>query len=126
MKSLINPNQQNLVVEVQQTSFELAEPLFWVDCPDNIVAYEYTYDGTNFIPYAPVNTAEQNKAKASQLLSDTDWTSIPDVANSAVSNPYLMNQSAFFAYRSQLRAIAVNPTAGAIDFPAKPTEQWSS
>jgi hypothetical protein len=126
MKSLINPSQQNLVVEVQQTSFEVAEPLFWVDCPDNIVAYEFTYDGTNFVPYVQENTAEQNKQKASKLLYETDWTTIPDVADPALSNPYLMNQSDFYAYRSQVRAIAVNPTAGNLNWPIKPTEQWSS
>jgi hypothetical protein len=126
MQALISPLQSNLVIQVEPTAFEVAQPLFWVDCPDTIVAGQYTYDGANFIPYAPVNTAAQNKTKASQLLSDTDWTSIPDVANSAVSNPYLMNQSEFLAYRSQLRAIAVNPTAGNLSWPTKPTEQWSS
>ena len=127
MQALINTAQNNLVVQVEQSSFEVATPLYWVDCPDTIVAYEYTYDGTNFVPYVPpVPTAEQNKATASSLLSATDWTSISDVANPAVSNPYLMNQSEFFAYRSQLRAIAVNPTAGNLNWPTKPTEQWSS
>ena len=68
----------------------------------------------------------QNKAQATSLLSATDWTSIPDVANSAVSNPYLTNQSAFLAYRSQVRAIAVNPPTTPVTFPTVPTEQWSS
>ena len=79
-----------------------------------------------YIPPAPfVPTAEGNKTTAVNLLSQTDWTSIADVANPAVSNPYLMNQAEFLAYRSQLRAIAVNPTAGNIDWPVKPQEQWS-
>ena len=78
-------------------------------------------------PYvAPPPTAEQNKATAVRLLNQTDWTSIADVADPAVSNPYLMNQAEFLAYRSQLREIAVNPTAGFITFPTKPQEQWSS
>lgn len=127
MQALINPTQQNLVVQVEQTTFEVAEPLYWVDCPDNIVAYEFTYDGSNFVPYVPpAPTAEQNKQRASKLLYETDWTTIPDVADPALSNPYLMNQSAFYAYRSQLRAIAVNPTAGVLNWPTKPNEQWSS
>ena len=71
-------------------------------------------------------SAEQNKATAVSLLNQTDWTSIADVADPAVSNPYLMNQAEFLAYRSQLREIAVNPTAGYITFPTKPQEQWSS
>jgi hypothetical protein len=79
-----------------------------------------------YVPPAPyIPTAEVNKATAVNLLTQTDWTSIADVANPAVSNPYLINQSEFLAYRSQLRAIAVNPTAGNIGWPVKPQEQWS-
>jgi hypothetical protein len=127
MKALISPLQENLVVQVEQNEFEVAKPLYWVDCPDTIVAYEYTYDGLNFVPYVPpAPTAEQNKQRATKLLYETDWTTIADVADPALSNPYLMNQSEFFAYRSQLRAIAVRPTAGALNWPIKPTEQWSS
>jgi hypothetical protein len=65
------------------------------------------------------------KQQASGLLSATDWTSIADVANPAVSNPYLMNQSAFLAYRSQVRALAVNPVVDPV-FPPVPTAQWSA
>jgi len=65
------------------------------------------------------------KAQATALLSATDWTTIPDVANPSASSPYLMNQGAFIAWRSQVRALAVNPVANPV-FPAQPTEQWSS
>jgi len=64
------------------------------------------------------------KNQASALLTATDWTSIPDVSNPAVSNPYLINQSAFLAYRSQLRQLAVYPVANPV-WPILPTEQWS-
>lgn len=67
---------------------------------------------------------DECKKKATQLLYETDWTTIPDVANSAVSNPYLMNQSEFAAYRSALRQLAVYPVANPV-WPTKPTEQWS-
>jgi len=65
------------------------------------------------------------KNQASALLSATDWTSIADVSNPAVSNPYLMNQSEFLSYRSQLRQLAVYPVANPV-FPTAPTEKWSS
>lgn len=65
------------------------------------------------------------KQQASNLLSATDWTSIADVANPTVSNPYLMNQSEFLSYRSQVRALAVNPVVNPT-FPPVPTAQWSS
>jgi hypothetical protein len=64
------------------------------------------------------------KSQAVALLQATDWTTIPDVADPAVSTPYLMNQAAFAAYRSQVRALAVNPVANPV-FPAQPNEEWS-
>lgn len=63
------------------------------------------------------------KKQASALLYETDWTTIPDVANPA-NNPYLMNQADFIAYRNTVRQLAVNPVANPV-FPDKPTEQWS-
>jgi hypothetical protein len=127
MKALINPQQNNLVCDVQQQEFQVAEPLYWVDCDNDITVGNYTYDNGVFVPYiAPAPTAEENKAKASELLYATDWTTIADVADPALSNPYLMNQADFFAYRSALRQIAVYPTDGYITFPTKPQEQWSS
>ena len=64
------------------------------------------------------------KAQARQILYDTDWTTIPDVANPS-NNPYLMNQDEFIAYRNIVRGYAVNPVTDP-DFPTAPTEQWSS
>ena len=73
------------------------------------------------VPVPP--TAEQNKATASQLLTNTDWTTIPDVAN-PINDPYLANQDAFIAYRNVIRAIAVYPPAGDIVWATPPTEIW--
>lgn len=68
----------------------------------------------------------QNKQQATQLLTNTDWTSIPSVGDAAQSNPYLVNQAAFLSYRSQVRAIAVNPpTTPVTNWPTLPAEQWS-
>jgi len=64
------------------------------------------------------------KAQASQLLYDTDWTTISDVANPA-NNPYLTNQVDFIAYRNTVRQLAVNPVVNPT-FPTKPTEHWSA
>lgn len=65
------------------------------------------------------------KDTAKQLLQTTDWTSIADVADPAKSNPYLVNQAEFIAYRSTVRGYAVNPVVNPV-FPTQPTEQWSS
>jgi hypothetical protein len=78
-------------------------------------------------PYVPpIPTAEDNKQTAVSLLKATDWAASEDIANPQVANPYLINQSEFLAYRSAVREIAINPVAGNIEWPVKPTEQWSS
>jgi len=51
----------------------------------------------NEVPYDLTLVTEQAqktecKQQASQLLYATDWTTIPDVANSA-NNPFLINQA---------------------------------
>jgi len=75
-------------------------------------------------PYVP--TVEDNKATAVNLLTKTDWTTIPDVVDPALSNPYLTNQAEFITFRNEVRPIAINPVAGNIDFPTTPTAIWSS
>ena len=89
----------------------------------------FDIDG-NQVQYDAVAVQEQAdkitcKQQAVTLLQATDWTTIPDVANPSASNPYLMNQGAFIAWRSQVRALAVNPVTNPV-FLAQPTEQWSS
>lgn len=69
---------------------------------------------------------QANKSQAEAILSSTDWTTIPDVANPDVSDPYLTNAADFAAYRSQVRAIAVNPpTTLVTNWPVKPEEIWA-
>jgi hypothetical protein len=69
---------------------------------------------------------DSNKQQATELLYETDWTTIPDVANPEVSNPYLTNAAEFAAYRNQLRQIAVNPPVTVETWPVKPAEIWSA
>lgn len=69
---------------------------------------------------------QSNKQQASTLLSQTDWTTIPDVGNPQISNPYLVNVSDFVAYRNQVRQIAVNPPVSVSSWPTIPSEVWSS
>lgn len=64
------------------------------------------------------------KDEASKLLYETDWTTIPDITNTA-NDPYLTNQADFIAYRNTVRKLAVNPVADPV-FPTVPTAQWSS
>lgn len=86
-------------------------------------------DGQFIPPPDPPPTPDQLKlnckAIATGILSDTDWTTIPDVADPLKSNPYLMNQADFVAYRNVIRNYAINPVVDPV-WPTKPTEQWSS
>ena len=84
----------------------------------------------NIVNYDPVAVQEEadklscaDQAKA--ILTATDWTSISDVGDPTKSNPYLVNQAEFIAYRSTVRGYAVNPVVDPV-FPTQPTEQWSS
>lgn len=103
----------NLYPQVVTTRGDVA-----YDSEDNIVDYD---------PVAVQAEADKIACKnqAVQILNATDWTSIGDVGNPQMSNPYLVNQAAFIAYRSQIRALAVNPVADPV-WPTQPTEQWSS
>lgn len=55
MKALISPNQDNFVVQVEpdDNTFEVAEPLYWTDCPDDCVAYQYQYVDGQYVAYVP-------------------------------------------------------------------------
>jgi len=77
-------------------------------------------------PSQHLPTAEENKETAASLLSHTDWTALPDVADPLKSNPYLANASAFNTYRNAVRLIAINPTAGDLDWPTKPNADWQT
>jgi hypothetical protein len=51
MKALISPNEPRYggyrVAQVEETQFEVAEPLFWVDCDNTIKADYFWYDPTD-------------------------------------------------------------------------------
>ena len=123
MQALISPEENNRIAEVAVQSFEVAPPLYWVVCADNVTT-EWTYvDGVFVAPVVPVPTAADNKTTASGLLSATDWTTIADVA-SPTNSPYLTNQADFINYRNQVRQYAVYPEAGNITWPTLPVENW--
>jgi hypothetical protein len=84
-------------------------------------------DVAEYIPPPPyVPTADDNKQTAIALLQQTDWTSVADVGNPEMSNPYLANQTEFISYRNAVRQYAINPVEGNIDWPAMPQEDWQT
>lgn len=129
MKALISPLENNRICQIEpdNATFEIAPPLFWTICPDDCTT-EWTYAEGQFIaPQPHIPTADENKTTAIGLLQQTDWTTIADVGNPQMANPYLANQAAFISWRSQVRAIAVNSIAGNLDiFNQMPQEVWKT
>ena len=84
----------------------------------------YVWNGSEWV-YAPTPlSADVNKAEAVRLLAATDWVNQPDVYDPA-NTPHLTNRDAFVAYRSQIRAIAINPVDGNLDWPTEPVAVWT-
>jgi len=132
MKSALIDIPSILVVQVEPLgqTFPVDSAHEWVDCPDDITAGNYTYNNGQFVP-VPVPepippTAEENKQTAMTRLQNTDWTTIPDVGDPTKSNPYLSNVQEFVVYRNAVRQYAINPVAGFIQWPTKPTEVWTT
>jgi hypothetical protein len=100
-----------------------------VEIPDGSsagIGWSYI-DGEFIAPVVPETTAEENKVTAVGLLQATDWTTIADVGNPDMSNPYLANQAEFIAWRSEVRAIAVTPVAGTLPvLQEMPQEDWQT
>jgi hypothetical protein len=124
MKALILDTQ---VCQVEEQDFPVAEPLYWVACPNDVTT-EWSYVENTFVPppLPSTPTAEENKATSVGLLNATDWTTIADVGNPQMSNPYLANQAEFIAYRNAVRQYAVYPVAGNIDWATVPQEVWQA
>ena len=55
------------------------------------------------------------KAEAKQRLADTDWSVLPDVV--------VKNKLEFETYRSQIRALVLNPVADPV-WPTEPQPVW--
>ena len=134
-QALISPNEPResgyrvAQVEPDDQTFKVGAPLFWTPCADDVIADQFWYNPkTQTIepnhPYIP--TAEENKQTAIGLLQETDWATIPDVADSTISNPYLTNQQAYFDYRNIVRGYTINPVAGDINWPIQPEPTWSN
>lgn len=132
MKALISTVEERYTgyrvaqVEPDDSTFPVADGLFWADCADDVKADYYWYDPADqqIKPNLPPS-AEDNKKKATFLLMETDWVTQPDVSDTSI-NPHLINYQEFISYRAALRAIAINPQNGNLEWPVKPAPNWSS
>jgi hypothetical protein len=116
--------KNNTVVNVVKSTPEFAKEQGWTLLTGGAwIGWGYV-DG-QFVPPPPLDYSSQNKEIATSLLQQTDWTCTVDIADPQYSNPYLTNQSTFLAFRSQVRAIAVNPPTTLAVFPEQPQAVWS-
>lgn len=91
---------------------------------ENAVWVPYDEELPNQVNVSQEQEAQTIGQQANELLSASDWTAIPSVGDPLQSNPYLINQEEFIAWRSQVRAIALNPSYNSV-IPTEPTEVWS-
>lgn len=76
-------------------------------------------------PASPEEIAEReaamrsaNKQQASALLTETDYTDLPNTADKILNLPDIL------AYREALRLIALNPPVTVDQWPTKPKTEW--
>lgn len=96
--------EDGVVAQVENESFPIAPPYYWVDCPDDIVAHRFHYRDGIFIPDpepAP-SPPDENMilSRRNELLVASDWTQLPDTPT---------DKQAWATYRQELRDIPSQP-----------------
>ena len=51
MKALIDPTQNNRIVELHETGFDVAEPFFWKTCSKNVTPSTHLYVNNKFVEF---------------------------------------------------------------------------
>jgi hypothetical protein len=92
---------------------------------DHPVFLNWLADGNIPLPLIEkIPSAIENKRKAQQLLSDTDWVELPSVSDTNQAK-YLTNLNEFITYRGALRQIMLDLQDGAVAWPKQPPAVWS-
>jgi hypothetical protein len=77
MKALISPEEQvntgYRVAQVEENEFEVAPPLFWTDCSNEVIQDQFWYDPTDeqIKPNPILEQIESSINSENQKLSDT-------------------------------------------------------
>lgn len=117
--------KDQIVVNTAVAEPQYAQEQGWIDLPSGVsIGWRYVDD--QFLPPLPTDHSEENKQQAIALLQETDWTATVDISDPQYSDPYLVNQDEFLAYRSNVRKIAVNPPTTPAVFPEQPKDIWSN
>ena len=123
MYALVSPLNDNIVIKLEETKYDVEAPLFWVETTNDCIIGMYYLQNTFINIIKKVPSAIENKYTAINLLKDTDWSTFPDVVNTSIT-PYLTNQDEFLEYRRLIRIISLNATGGNLVWPIKPDEKW--
>ncbi|CAB4133891.1 Phage tail assembly chaperone protein [uncultured Caudovirales phage] len=110
MKALISPIEADRICEIvaDDQTFPIAEPLFWVTCPNDCQT-DWIYSNGQFYPPAPKpiidpNLTDEQKmalivAERDKRLIASDWTQLADVI-ALHSQSWIL---AWNTYRQELR-----------------------
>lgn len=92
MLALVSPQENNRVVEVGQTSFPVALPLYWLDCSDDVKA-GWTLTPQGFIPpEVETNTIEILEVSMRQARLALLQYNMLNSVNTAIANGNLSDQ----------------------------------
>lgn len=106
---------QNLIQNAQFVWYGTEwDGIQWNDPRPQPTKEEWETEKARLIAYQP---KQDCKDKAKQLLSQSDWSTLPDVQTQ------LLNYQDFINYRSQLRNLVINPVENPI-FPTEPKVIW--
>lgn len=61
-----------MVCDTSPVEFEVAEPLYWVDCDDAVVAYEYYLDTTDNLIKEIINAPYPEQVSGEQPTTDLE------------------------------------------------------
>lgn len=83
MKALILPVENNRIVQVELNEFPVAEPLYWIDCPDDC-STNWTYVNGQFYPPVisiidlTIDKLAIITTERDRRLAASDWTQLAD------------------------------------------------
>mgnify|MGYP006275283255 CR=1 FL=1 len=116
------------IAEVSQNPFPIAEPLYWIECADEVNAEEWYFQtetaSCQLIPLPPALSETLSDAEKLDLirierdkrLAASDWTQLPDV----IASHDAAWLDAWNVYRQALRDMTADPALD-LDNPVYPT-----
>lgn len=132
----IDPSEEQLNEQDVYTVYEVQQPPYDV-MTQNLIEGQPEYNEGKWIQTWVVSDASQEEIdyrttnakaeinnQARKLLTETDWTSIPSIADPEECNPYLANRQEFLEYRNAIRAIVLDTPVHIETWPTLPAEVW--